>query len=95
MIGERLKPADRVFDMSSVNRLERDEICVLNGAIDDIETIILFEEVFDKYEVSLSVPLAQRFLLTIEDSCVFGSDCPFYLAFVYTSVPEFLVLAFA
>ena len=58
MIGERLKPADRVFDMSSVNRLERDEICVLNGAIDDIETIILFEEVFDKYEVSLSVPLA-------------------------------------
>ena len=58
MIGERLKPADRVFDMSSVNRLERDEICVLNGAIDEIDTIILFEEVFDKYEVSLSVPLA-------------------------------------
>ncbi len=81
--------------MTSVDRLKRYEIRILNGAIYDIKPVLLLEEIFDKNEVSLSVPLAQRFLLFIENSCIFRAYCPFHLTFIYAPIPKFLVLPFA
>ena len=44
--------------MASMYGLKRYEICILNRAIYDIEAVIFFEKILDKYKVSLSVPLA-------------------------------------
>ena len=69
---DRLYLEDAVVDESPLDRLEGDEVVVVDGPIHDEVATTLPEEIPDKKEVSLPEPLPDALLLPVEDAGIFG-----------------------
>ena len=78
---------DAVMNITSLYGLKGNEMWILDRSINNKMCIIFFEEISNKQEISLSVPLADTLLLTVEDVSIFGCDGPFDLTLVEGMIP--------